>query len=304
MAGMAFGTLVHSLFGPAVGPPALYAVIAMGGVFAAAAQAPLTAIASVAEMTGNFGITLPIMLTCGISAAVSKYLSYGSVYTTKLLRRGIDIERPKTTNVLQTMTVAEAMQPVPPPAAAARLNGTQHAASDHAVPREQWERLAGAVTDTRQPQELFRDETLEQALRQLTLYGASGLPVLSNNREHVQGWITRHDILDALAQTVRSSDRSIDRGALAADFATDDPALAARRSSTPLTGYQIVEITIDTTSPALGRQVNDITWPPGCLVVAVTDREMRSSSSADPVLLDGERIVLLAPAAQDVLPTN
>ena len=127
MAGMAFGTLVHSLFGSAVGPPALYAVVAMGGVFAAAAQAPLTAIASVAEMTGNFGITLPIMLTCGIAAAVSKYLSYGSVYTTKLLRRGIDIERPKTTNVLQTLTVTDAMQPLPRSAAAARLDGSQDA---------------------------------------------------------------------------------------------------------------------------------------------------------------------------------
>jgi CIC family chloride channel protein len=112
MAGMAFGTLVHSLFGTEVGPPALYAVVAMGGVFAAAAQAPLTAIASVAEMTGNFGITLPIMLTCGISAAVSKYLSYGSVYTTKLLRRGIDIERPKLDNALQVLTVADVMLPV------------------------------------------------------------------------------------------------------------------------------------------------------------------------------------------------
>ena len=52
--GMAFGIIVNHLFGPAVGPPALYGVVAMGGVFAAAAQAPLTAIASVAEMTGNF----------------------------------------------------------------------------------------------------------------------------------------------------------------------------------------------------------------------------------------------------------
>jgi CIC family chloride channel protein len=96
MAGMAFGTLAHNLFGSAVGPPALYAVVAMGAVFAATAQAPLTAVASVAEMTGNFGITLPIMLACGIAAAVSRYISYGSVYTTKLLRRGIDIDRPRT----------------------------------------------------------------------------------------------------------------------------------------------------------------------------------------------------------------
>ncbi len=95
MTGTAFGIGVHALFGPEVGSPALYAVVAMGGVFAAAAQAPLTAIASVAEMTGNFGLTLPVMLVCAIAAAVSKQISYGSMYTTKLLRRGIDIERPR-----------------------------------------------------------------------------------------------------------------------------------------------------------------------------------------------------------------
>lgn len=94
MTGMAFGTVVHHVFGAAVGSPALYAMVAMGGVFAAAAQAPLTSIASVVEMTGNFTLTLPIMLASGIAAALSKQLSYGSVYTTKLLRRGIDIERP------------------------------------------------------------------------------------------------------------------------------------------------------------------------------------------------------------------
>ena len=104
-----------NLFGPAIGPPALYAVVAMGGVFAAAAQAPLTAIASVAEMTGNFGLTLPIMLACGIAAALSKQLTYGNIYTTKLLRRGIDIERPKTTSALQRLTVARrhAAHPTP-----------------------------------------------------------------------------------------------------------------------------------------------------------------------------------------------
>jgi CIC family chloride channel protein len=115
MLGMAFGTVAHNLFGPATGPPAMYAVVAMGGVFAAAAQAPLTAIDSVAEMTGNFGLTLPIMLASGIAAAVSKQLSYGNIYTTKLLRRGIDIERPRTTSVLQRLTLADVMQPIPQP---------------------------------------------------------------------------------------------------------------------------------------------------------------------------------------------
>src|SRR6185312_11031322 len=98
--------------GPAVGPPAMYALVAMAGVFAAAAQAPLTSIASVVEMTGNFTLTLPVMLASGIAAALSKQLSHGSVYTTKLLRRGIDIERPRPDNVLETVAVADVTHPI------------------------------------------------------------------------------------------------------------------------------------------------------------------------------------------------
>ncbi len=59
MAGMAFGVIVEHLFGPVVSSPAIFGVVAMGAVFGAAAQAPLTAIASVVEMTGNFTLTLP-----------------------------------------------------------------------------------------------------------------------------------------------------------------------------------------------------------------------------------------------------
>jgi CIC family chloride channel protein len=94
MAGTAFGVIAGHLFGPAAGPPAIYGVIAMGAVFAAAAQAPLTSVASVAEMTGNYGLLLPVMLAVGIATLLARRLSYGSIYTRKLLRRGIDIEVP------------------------------------------------------------------------------------------------------------------------------------------------------------------------------------------------------------------
>jgi CIC family chloride channel protein len=92
MAGMAFGVIVRHLFGPAAGAPATYGVIAMGAVFAAAAQAPLTSIASVAEMTGNYGLILPVMLAAGIAAGLARRLSYSTIYTEKLLRRGIQAQ--------------------------------------------------------------------------------------------------------------------------------------------------------------------------------------------------------------------
>ena len=92
-AGMAYGDAVDHLFGASAGQPALYAVVAMGAVFTSAARAPLTSLASVVEMTGDFSLTLPVMLAVAIASAVSRALSYGTIYTTKLLRRGTDIDQ-------------------------------------------------------------------------------------------------------------------------------------------------------------------------------------------------------------------
>ena len=65
----------------------------MGAVFASAARAPLTSLASVVEMTGDFALTLPVMLAVAIASTLSRALSYGTIYTTKLLRRGTDIDQ-------------------------------------------------------------------------------------------------------------------------------------------------------------------------------------------------------------------
>ncbi len=153
-------------------------------------------------------------LACGIAAAVSKRLSYCNIHTTKLLRRGIDIERPRTTSVLQRLTVADVMQPIPQPEGHPPLLRSQEPQTERdAIRDELWARVAGPVTDTRQTQELFGDETLEQALRQLTVSDHDGLPVVSHDRQHLTGWITRADVLQTLANSASSSAAEIEHGA-------------------------------------------------------------------------------------------
>ena len=294
--GMAFGTIASHLFGPAIGPPALYGVVAMGGVFAAAAQAPLTAIASVAEMTGNFTLTLPIMLACGIAAQLAKRITYGSIYTTKLLRRGIDIERPKALGALQALSVEEVMQPIGVPNGRP-LSVPGKAAGPPVVKRAEWQRLIGPVTLTRRPQALFADEDLEQARRQLVLYGRDGLPVVSHDGQ-LRGWLTRADVLKALSSTLNSSEEQIEKGATAAEFAVDDPAAAAHQPSTPLEGYEILELRITPDSPGKGRRVSEIEWPPGSTIVAVTQGREIHATRPDLQLHPGERVIVLAPTAE------
>jgi len=296
-AGMAFGVVAEHLFGPGVAVPAVFAVVAMGGVFSGAAQAPLTATASVVEMTGNFSLTLAVMLTTGIAAAVSRTLTYGSIYTTKLLRRGVDIERPKPTSVLQTLRVADVMHPISPPHGDGGV-AAGGAGEPRPVPVDagRWAALIGSVTDTRRAQALLADETLEQALRQLTLYGRVGLPVLSADRHRLTGWITRRQVLRAMTNSFSTSAREAERGAIAAEFGDPDPHARVHTPSSPLSGYAIVEISVGATSPALGRRLDDVILPPGCLVVAVTEGRELIAPRPDVRLAAGERLIVLAAA--------
>lgn len=92
MGGMAFGTAVLHLFGRSAGEPVIFAVVAMGAVFGAATQAPLTATASVVEMTGNLTLVAPVLLAVGTATVVSRALGRSTIYTEKLRRRGIDLD--------------------------------------------------------------------------------------------------------------------------------------------------------------------------------------------------------------------
>jgi CIC family chloride channel protein len=298
MAGMAFGVVVQHLFGPIVTSPAVFGVVAMGAVFGAAAQAPLTAIASVVEMTGNFTLILPVMLTVGVATALSKRLSYGSIYTTKLLRRGVDIDRATPTTVLHLLTVSDVMLSLPSHNGSLDIDLRGDGSGDSVILTPQgWADLVGTVTETRSPQALFADETLDQALRQLVLYGRAGLPVLSPDGQHLRGWVTRQNVLQALAERVGSSAREAERGKLAAEFSEHDPQSRVHIPRSPLDGYEVVEVVLRPGAPGIGQQVGQVAWPAGSIVVAVSEGRELVTPRNDIELRAGERVVLLAPTS-------
>lgn len=94
MLGAAFGQVVATVAPGAGGSPGAYALVGMGAVFAGAARAPITAVVILFELTGEYTIILPLMLAVVLATAVSSEVSADTVYTRKLLRRGIDIDEP------------------------------------------------------------------------------------------------------------------------------------------------------------------------------------------------------------------
>ena len=145
-------------------------------------------------MTGNFTLTLPIMLVAGIASAVARRLTYGSIYTTKLLRRGIDIERPRGGGLLQRLTAAQAMQPLETLDGRARLPWRPSTRALSTGPDSGLGALAGELRDVREPRSSSRTRVSPRHC-QVALYGHAGLPVLSHDGSHVRGWITQADVL-------------------------------------------------------------------------------------------------------------
>ncbi|OGQ80750.1 MAG: hypothetical protein A2289_16020, partial [Deltaproteobacteria bacterium RIFOXYA12_FULL_58_15] len=89
MAGGAFGVVVNYLLPGTVAPSGAYAIVGMAAVVSAAIHAPLSAILIVFEMTGDYRLILPLMLAVLVASALSKRISPASIYTLKLLRRGV-----------------------------------------------------------------------------------------------------------------------------------------------------------------------------------------------------------------------
>jgi CIC family chloride channel protein len=93
MLGVALGTAFQNIVPFTIGAPGAYGIVAMAAVFGAATRAPFTAVIMTLEITGDYAIILPVMAAVSISTAISAVLTRGTIYTTKLLREGVDINQ-------------------------------------------------------------------------------------------------------------------------------------------------------------------------------------------------------------------
>ncbi|HNY79124.1 MAG: chloride channel protein [Sedimentisphaerales bacterium] len=105
MLGGAFGHAVHQWFPQVTASPVAYALVGMAAVNGACTLAPLSAIVILAEMTNEYAMLLPLMLTVVMASFVARKLSAESIYTEKLRRQGIQAHHGEDLNVLRTIPV-------------------------------------------------------------------------------------------------------------------------------------------------------------------------------------------------------
>lgn len=109
MAGSAFGAAVHAAFPTLTASSGAYALVGMGALVAAAIQGPLTGIIMLFELTGDYQIILPLMVSCIASTQlVNRWLGW-SIYSLRLAHRGIDLRPTRNQEALRSIPVREAM---------------------------------------------------------------------------------------------------------------------------------------------------------------------------------------------------
>lgn len=113
MLGGAMGKLFSAWQPELAGPSGAYALVGMAAVFSACARAPLTAMLIVFEMSNDYALILPLMLTAVTASYLAQYLYPESIYTSKLARRGIRFEQGRDMDIMQGVHVREVMNREP-----------------------------------------------------------------------------------------------------------------------------------------------------------------------------------------------
>lgn len=282
--GGAMGSLLETYFPGLTAGTGAFATVGMAAVFAGAARAPFTAILIVFEMTGNYRIIIPLMAAVITSFVVSERLLHESIYTLKLVRRGIRFHRGRDLDVMESVRVEEVMVTEPvsvtidmPAIVLAEqfietgrhgfpvLDRQGHligvvSLADYrkalAADPEGLAKLSVGDITTHAIVTVYPDETVGDALRRMAPRDISRLPVVSRENPHqLVGMVRRNDIVRAYEVGVTRNEEERSR--------------ANQAQIKEISGLETIEMRIERGSVCDGRSLSAVAWPRDCIVVSV-----------------------------------
>jgi len=91
MLGGCVGTLAHHLFPASTATPGAYALVGMGAVFAGIVRAPMTSVLMIFEMTQDYAVIVPLMISNLVSLFISSRLQKQPIYEALAIQDGIHL---------------------------------------------------------------------------------------------------------------------------------------------------------------------------------------------------------------------
>lgn len=105
MFGALFGNIAGYMFPDIAAPPGAYALVGMGVVVAGTIHAPLSALLIIFEVTTDYKIILPLMLSTAASTLVARWLEKESIYTMRISFFSNRISSGRNIDILQNKRI-------------------------------------------------------------------------------------------------------------------------------------------------------------------------------------------------------
>jgi len=120
MVGGAVGGVERLLFPHFTGPLGAYALVGMGALFAGILRAPMTSVFLVLEISGNYAIILPVIISNALAYLISRSLQPTPIFDLLSRQDGLDLPSLEEDRERAVLRVEDAMRP-PSPQVALRL---------------------------------------------------------------------------------------------------------------------------------------------------------------------------------------
>jgi CIC family chloride channel protein len=113
MMGAAVGGVAHTLFPNSTATPGAYALVGMGTAFAGVVRTPLTSVIMIFEITRDYTIIVPLMISNLIAFFISQKLQPEPIYEALEHQDGIHLPSAQSRSDGERTHVYQAMRPVP-----------------------------------------------------------------------------------------------------------------------------------------------------------------------------------------------
>ena len=126
MIGAAVGTLQHRFFPAYTGPLGSYALVGMGTLFAGFLRAPLTSVFMILEVSGNYSIILPVLISNAIAYLIGRHFQPIPIFDVITRDEGLELPSMEEDREQTALLVESAMRK--PPTAFLKATDTVDAA--------------------------------------------------------------------------------------------------------------------------------------------------------------------------------
>lgn len=109
MVGGAFGTIAGAALPELASTPGLYAVVGMGAVASAVLGAPISTMLIVFEITGDYNVTIAVMIASAVASVVNNMFFEKSFFLMQLANRGVHLDGGRATYLLKSATIGQHM---------------------------------------------------------------------------------------------------------------------------------------------------------------------------------------------------